>query len=76
MSQTIHELAEIFIRAGNNVVYESAEEIGYMIKDALAVTKCDHFDKFIGIMIPQSGETGQVCENAKFPFCPKCGEKL
>jgi hypothetical protein len=38
--------------------------------------ECDHFDKFIGIMIPQSSEVGQVCESAKFPFCPKCGEKL
>ena len=41
-----------------------------------ADVKCDHFEKFIGIMIPQSGEDGQVAESAKFTYCPKCGEKL
>lgn len=56
------------------------EYIGYSLGIATATKseaiKCDHFDKFIGIMIPQSGELGKVCESAQFAFCPKCGEKL
>jgi hypothetical protein len=49
---------------------------GYSVGINATKPKCDHFDKFIGIIIPQSGELGQVCESAKFTYCPKCGSKL
>ena len=83
MSETIHELAEMFISAGNNVVYESAEEIGYLIKDALEVTEIHTSDTSDGLPVNECGHTyeassyhGPVRRTYTGLFCPDCGARI